>query len=178
VAALCVVILLAGCDSPVRLMPTLVSFRSGDVDPFEKAGYKVQRTDLPVFYVTHRGAVIDKPEPIHTLLPGERLRMGVARMRIGDDTPDWMTLHRLSTSDDPAERPIVHLEGLEQVAALGAGEPWRDRPTPRPSSPASTGRWRPARSANGWSTCTAPTTRWRGPRRRPPSCAISPAGAS
>jgi esterase/lipase superfamily enzyme len=121
-AALCFVMLLAGCDAPVRLMPTPLSFRSGDVDPFEKAGYKVQGTDLPVFYVTNRGAVIEKPEPIYTLLPSERLRMGVAHMRIGDDTLDWETLHRLSTSDDPDERPIIHLEGLEQMAALGPGE--------------------------------------------------------
>lgn len=121
-AALCFLLLLAGCESPVRLMPTPVSFRSGDVDPFAKAGYQVQGTDLPVFYVTNRGAVIEKPEPIHTLLPSERLRMGVAHMRIGDDTLDWETLHRLSTSDDPDERPIVHLKGLEQMAALGPGE--------------------------------------------------------
>lgn len=121
-AALCILLLLAGCDSPVRLMPTPVSFRSGEVDPFEKAGYKLQGTDLPVFYVTNRGAVIEKPEPIHTLLPSERLRMGVAHMRIGDATLDWETLHRLSTSDDPDERPIIHLEGLEQKAALGPGD--------------------------------------------------------
>ena len=112
-AALCVATLLAGCQSPVRLMPTPVSFRSGAVDPFEMAGYQMQGTDLPVFYVTNRGAVIEKPEPIHTLLPSERLRMGVAHMRIGDDTLDWETLHRLSTSDDPDERPIVHLKRLK-----------------------------------------------------------------
>jgi len=121
-AALCALMLLAGCDSPVRLMPTPVSFRSGDVDPFAKAGYKVQGTDVPVFYATNRGAVVEQPEPIHTLLPSERLRMGVAHVRIGDDTLDWETLHRLSTSDDPDERPVVHLQRLEQMASLGPGE--------------------------------------------------------
>jgi esterase/lipase superfamily enzyme len=48
--------------------------------------------------------------------------MGVAHMRIGDDTLDWATLHRLSTSEDPDERPIIHLKGLEQKAALGSGD--------------------------------------------------------
>ena len=90
-----------------------MSFRSGEVDPFQKAGFEVQGIDLPVFYVTNRGAVVEKPEPKHTLLPSERLRMGEAHMRIGDDTLDWETLHRLSTSDDPDERPIVHLKRLE-----------------------------------------------------------------
>ena len=114
--------LLAGCDAPVRLMPTPVSFRSGDVDPFAKAGYRVQGTDVPVFYATNRGAVVEKPEPIHTLLPSERLRMGVAHVRIGNETLDWETLHRLSTSDDPDERPIVHLERLEQMVSLGPAD--------------------------------------------------------
>src|SRR5512137_2830995 len=114
--------LLAGCASPVRLMPTPVPFNSGDVDPFAHAGTKVLGTDVPVLYATNRGAVIEQPEPLHTLLPSERLRMGVAHVRIGDDTLDWETLHRLSTSDDPDERPIVHLEGLEQMAALGPGD--------------------------------------------------------
>jgi len=114
-------VLLGACESPVRLMPTPVSFRSGDVDPFEAAGSKVHGTDVPVLYVTNRGAVIEKPEPIYTILPSERLRMGVAHVRIGDDTLDWETLHRLSTSDDPDERPIVELDGLEPLAALAAG---------------------------------------------------------
>jgi hypothetical protein len=108
-------------------MPTPVAFRSGDVGPFEKAGYQVQGTDLPVFYVTNHGAIIEKPEPIHTLLPSER--MGVAHMRIGDDTLDWKTLHRLSTSDDPDERPIIHLKGWNRWPPWARATPWQDRPT-------------------------------------------------
>lgn len=108
--ALLLAVLLSGCESPVRLMPTPVSFRSGDADPFAQAGSKlVGTTDVPVLYATNRGAVIEKPEPIHTVLPSERLRMGVAHVRIGDETLTWEALHRLSTSDDPDERPIVQL---------------------------------------------------------------------
>lgn len=97
-ALLCLTLLFSGCQSPVRLMPTPVSFRSGDIDPFAQAGSKLQSTEVPVLYLTNRGAVIEKPEPIHTMLPSERLRMGVAHVHIGDDTLDWSTLHRLSTS--------------------------------------------------------------------------------
>jgi esterase/lipase superfamily enzyme len=115
-------LLLTACQSPVRLMPTPVSFRSGELDPFAQAGAKLQTTEVPVLYVTNRGAVIEKPEPLYTILPSERLRMGVAHVRIGDETLDWETLHRLSTSDDPDERPLVQLDWLEQQASLGAGE--------------------------------------------------------
>ncbi len=116
--ALCIALLVAGCESPVRLMPTPVSFRTTDVDPFVTAGAQALGTDVPVFYVTNRGAVVEKPEPLHTMLPSERLRMGVAHVRIGDDTLDWDTLHRLSTSDEPDERPIVQLDWLEPIASL------------------------------------------------------------
>lgn len=116
-------VLLAACESPVRLMPTPVSFRSSEADPFAQAGNAlVGTTDVPVFYATNRGAVVEKPEPIHTVLPSERLRMGVAHVRIGDDTLSWEALHRLSTSDDPAERPIVQLEKLEPMASIGPND--------------------------------------------------------
>lgn len=121
-AALSITALLAACDAPVRLMPTPVSFRSADVDPFATAGTKVLGTDVPVLYVTNRGAVIETPEPIFTILPSDRLRMGVAHVRIGDETLDWDTLHRLSTSDDPDERPIVQLDWLEPTASLGPAD--------------------------------------------------------
>jgi esterase/lipase superfamily enzyme len=121
--------LLSACESPVRLMPTPVSFRSGDADPFAQAGSKlVGTTDVPVFYATNRGAVIEKPEPIHTVLPSERLRMGVAHVRIGDETLTWEALHRLSTSDDPDERPIVQLEMLEPLASIGPTDKVADLP--------------------------------------------------
>jgi hypothetical protein len=31
---------LAGCQTPVRLMPTPLVFRNSDIDPFEHAGYQ------------------------------------------------------------------------------------------------------------------------------------------
>jgi hypothetical protein len=115
--------LLSACESPVRLMPTPVSFRSGDTDPFVQAGNKlVGNTDVPVFYATNRGAVVEQPEPIHTVLPSERLRLGVAHVRIGDETLTWEALHRLSTSDDPDERPIVQMEMLEPLASIGPND--------------------------------------------------------
>lgn len=112
-------VLLAGCQtSPVRLMPTPVPFVDGYIDPFRTAGAGSGSTEVPVFYVTNRAALIEKPEPIYLTVPADTLRMGVAHVRIGDGTLDWETLHRLSTSADPEERPIVRLQRLEQMAAL------------------------------------------------------------
>jgi esterase/lipase superfamily enzyme len=120
-ASLLVAALLAGCQTPIRLMPTPVSFRTGEVDPFDKAGATAHATDVPVLYATNRGAVIQDPVPLYTILPSERLRMGVAHVQIGDGTLDWETLHRLSTSDDPDQRPIVQLDRLDPMASLEPG---------------------------------------------------------
>ncbi len=65
---------------------------------FESAGAKLHGTEVPVLYATNRGAVIEKPEPLHTILPSERLRMGIAHVRIGDDSLDWDTLLLMGTS--------------------------------------------------------------------------------
>jgi hypothetical protein len=89
--------LLAGCYSPVRLMPTPVPFVDGYVDPFATAGVGIESTEVPVFYATNRAALVEKPEPVHLFVPTETLRMGVAHVRVGDETLDWETLHRLST---------------------------------------------------------------------------------
>lgn len=120
--------MLAGCDAPVRLMPTPVSFSNGDIDPFEKIGEKLQTTEVPVLYATNRLALIEHPEPLHTIVATDDLRMGVAHVRVGDESLDWDTLHRLSTSDDPAQRPIVHLERLEQKAVLKSNQEVKDSP--------------------------------------------------
>ncbi len=113
---------LAGCQSPVRLMPTPVPFVDGYVDPFATAGVELEGTEVPVFYATNRAALVEKPEPVHLFVPTETLRMGVAHVRVGDETLDWPTLHRLSLSADADDRPILELTALEQLATLDAGE--------------------------------------------------------
>jgi len=126
--ALAALSLLAGCQTPVRLMPTPVMFTSGDLDPFEKAGPKLQTTEVPVLYATNRLVLIEQPVPLHTILPADDLRMGIAHVRVGDEDLDWETLHRLSTSSDPDNRPIVHLQKLEQMTVLGPGKSPEDSP--------------------------------------------------
>ena len=128
-AALLLSSLLAACQSsPVRLMPTPVSFSNASVDPFETAGAHLQGTEVPVLYATNRSVLVEIPEPVHLTLASPSLRMGVAHVRIGDETLDWETLHRLSTSKDPDERPIVQLEQMEQLAVLGPKERVEESP--------------------------------------------------
>lgn len=116
-------LLLTGCQStPVRLMPTPVPLVDGYVDPFAKADVSIEGTAVPVFYATNRAVLVEKPEPLHLSIPSPVLRLGVANVRIGDESLDWEALHRLSTSADESERPILSLESMEQLATLGADE--------------------------------------------------------
>ena len=130
-AGLALAAVLAGCQSPVRLMPTPVPFVDGYVDPFATAGVELAGTEVPVFYATNRAALVEKPEPVHLFVPTETLRLGVAHVRVGDETLDWETLHRLSLSADADERPILELKKLEQLAKLDAGERVDDAPAVR-----------------------------------------------
>lgn len=102
ILALALVATLVGCQStPVRLMPTPAPLVDGYVDPFATLDAGIKGAEVPVFYATNRGAVTEKPEPVHTIFPTDTLRMGIAHVRIGDGMLDWETLHRLSTSADP-----------------------------------------------------------------------------
>ncbi|MEN9544227.1 MAG: hypothetical protein RLZZ598_1060 [Pseudomonadota bacterium] len=120
--------LLAGCQTPVRLMPTPVKFTTGEIDPFQNAGPLAQGNEVPVLYATNRGLLIDVPQPIYTIFPSERLRMGVAHVRIGDEQLSWEELHALSTSADPGQRPIVKLEKLDPMATLGPDDKVKTTP--------------------------------------------------
>jgi esterase/lipase superfamily enzyme len=113
-------ILVTGCQTPVRLMPTPVAFSAGDIDPFGGAEAKLARTDVPVLYATNRQPAAEWPEPVFTMLPGAQLRVGIAHARIGDDPLDWETLHRLSTSNDIEQRPIVRFDWLDPKGSLSA----------------------------------------------------------
>ncbi len=111
---------LGGCQSPVRLMPTPVGFASTELDPFQTG--RPQSTEVPVLYATNRLPLTDSGEPLFTILPSDDVRLGIAHVRVGDEALDWETLHRLSTSDDPGQRPIVHLERLQAMALLRAND--------------------------------------------------------
>jgi esterase/lipase superfamily enzyme len=98
-----------------------VAFSAGHVDPFDGTAAKLARTDVPILYATNRLPLMDTAAPLFTALAGAELRVGIAHVRIGDDPLDWETLHRLSTSDNIEQRPIVQLDWLESKGTLPTG---------------------------------------------------------
>lgn len=122
-ALLAVVTVLAGCQTPVRLMPTPVAFSIGDIDPFSQTEAKLARTDVPILYATNRTPFIETPERLFTAVPSPQVRVGIAHVLIGDNPLDWDTLHRLSLGEPVDQRPIVQLDWLEPKGVLPINAP-------------------------------------------------------
>uniref|UniRef100_UPI0028AA729A hypothetical protein n=1 Tax=Achromobacter sp. TaxID=134375 RepID=UPI0028AA729A len=75
--------LLAACSSPVQLMPTPVKFTTGQSDPFaHKAAADL--TSIPLLYATNRAVFLESRQPFYSIFPSDTLRMGVAKVQIGD----------------------------------------------------------------------------------------------
>lgn len=113
-------LLLAACSSPVHLMPTPVKFTASQGDPFANKIIQEDRTAIPLLYATNRAALVEsRHHPVYTIFPSDTLRLGVAHVRIGDGTLDWNRVRELSTSASEARRPILNLERMEELLALG-----------------------------------------------------------
>ena len=110
-------LMLPGCSSPVRLMPTPLKFTTGYVDPFAN-GTNGESSFISLFYATNRAVLIESRQPVYTIFPSDTLRLGVAQVRIGDGQLDWDRITALSTSDVERGRPILTLERLEEQAAF------------------------------------------------------------
>jgi len=116
------VILLTGCQHPVRLMPTPVVFATGE-HSFLSANRSLETTNqVQVFYATNRVLLGPRGARLYTSLPGERLHLGLATVRIGPEGKPWETLFALSTTSWVTERPVLRLESLDELAAIGSGE--------------------------------------------------------
>ncbi|MGB5761283.1 MAG: hypothetical protein WBM58_01890 [Sedimenticolaceae bacterium] len=116
--ALCCLVILSGCQPAVYLMPTPVALAGGDFNPFERAGEADKDTQVPVLYATNRVPLGNPGKPVYTIFAGDLIRLGWARLRIGDDRFDFPALVALSTGAQTEGRPRLFLEQLDEWSAL------------------------------------------------------------
>jgi esterase/lipase superfamily enzyme len=115
--ALLALVTLSACQPAVYLMPTPIALRSGDINPFERYAEGDEDTRVPVWYATNRLPITASDPPIYSIFPSDDIRLGKARLRIGEDELDWASLIALSTGEGAEDRPRLFLEELsEQVA--------------------------------------------------------------
>lgn len=113
--------LLAACQPAMQLMPPPLAFTQ-EHKPLVTGDVAARNApEIPVFYATNRGVVLETQPPVYTIFPGTDLRMGTAHMRVGDGTLTWEQLNTLSTTQPEGRRPTIRLERLDEATVLGAG---------------------------------------------------------
>ena len=110
-----VVLLLASCHTkPVAqwLLPTPVMYLEGQVRPFDHLPASQQSPETEVFYATNR----KRAGLSYGAGMTEEMRLGVARMRLGNEDETWSTLVDASTEHPRPEPLSVKVDTATEVA--------------------------------------------------------------
>jgi esterase/lipase superfamily enzyme len=119
------ILLLTACQSTVYMMPTPELLRTGERDPFAANPGKALSPDVQVAYVTNRLPAFNSGRWPYVTLFDQKLRLGLATVRVGGET---YTTDELYTSSTAAEResavPLTLVATSEQATlAAGQGSP-------------------------------------------------------
>jgi esterase/lipase superfamily enzyme len=109
---------LAGCQPKVYLMPTPVALTTGEIDLFGRTGPADKGTSVPVLYATNRVPLSTADERVYSIFASDEVRLGLASLRIGDDSLDWEALRALSQRASKEKRPLLVLESVQESATL------------------------------------------------------------
>lgn len=115
-----VIWLLAGCSSAVRLMPTPTLFTTDEPGAFTGVPTIAESTEVEVFYATNRFPVGPADSRYYSRVRSNQMRVGVATLRIGDESKTVAALRAMSTSAVEGTRPVLSLTETREMAALDA----------------------------------------------------------
>ncbi|MGD8953412.1 MAG: alpha/beta hydrolase, partial [Desulfobacterales bacterium] len=117
-----------GCQPTVYLMPTPAIMATGEINPFNINPNIEESNRVDVLFATNRQPLGGDDNRTYTIFPGDKLRVGIAHFTIGGKSTDWREVFELSTSDKDRDRPALHLEDLQELAAI----PLDDETAPLP----------------------------------------------
>lgn len=122
--ALGLLLVLVACQPTMYLMPTPTALSTGEIDPFASNPTLEKDTRVPVLFATNRVPFGTADSRAYTIFADDTVRLGLATLRIGDETLDWESLHAISSGGEVEERPPLFLDKIEEWAAIdfGAGE--------------------------------------------------------
>jgi esterase/lipase superfamily enzyme len=112
--------LLAACTSAVRLMPTPTLFTSGEPGAFTGLPPIADSTEVQVLYATNRMPVGPADSRHYTRVRSDQMRLGVATLRIGDDSKTAASLRAMSSSVVAGDRPALLLTATREMATVDA----------------------------------------------------------
>ncbi len=105
-----------GCQKTVYLMPTPAVMSTGEHNPFANNPVLEKSNRVEVFFTTNRAPFYDKAHRTYTIFPGERMRLGVASLGIGEEETSWLEIFTMSTSSDGQDRPALVLNHIDEMA--------------------------------------------------------------
>ena len=111
-------LVLAACQPTVFLMPTPTALSTGEIDPFAKNPVLEKDTRLPVLFATNRVPLGTADARAYTIFASDTVRLGLATLRIGDETLDWESLRAISSGGEVKKRPPLLLDHIEEWAAI------------------------------------------------------------
>ncbi len=112
---------LAACQPTVFLMPTPTALSTGEINPFATNPVLDKDTRIPVFFATNRVPYGTADSRAYTLFAGDTVQLGLATLRIGDESLDWAGLHAISSGGEVEERPPLVLDKIDEWAAIDLG---------------------------------------------------------
>jgi esterase/lipase superfamily enzyme len=107
-----------GCQPAVYLMPTPAVISTGEHNPFSANPQLEQSTRVPLLYATNRIPMGESRDRTYTIWVDQSLRIGAARLRIGEEETTWEKLYRMSIGERQEERPRLVLENLTELEAF------------------------------------------------------------
>ena len=118
-----------GCQPTVYLMPTPEALTSGKHDPFSTNPEAEFGNRNHVAYATNRLPVGSDDNRKYLTLFDNKLRLGVARVRIGGENDSWEALRVVSTTGEREGGIPLTLENAVELAVV-PGEPRSDELSP------------------------------------------------
>ncbi len=117
-AVAAIIVALSFHQPPMRLMPTPVVFLDGAPNAFAANPNLVRDNSIELFYATNRLPIGPRTNRVYAITPSRDLQMGVATIRIGDETTMWDTIYAMSTNTVEDRRPQLILDNLTELASL------------------------------------------------------------
>lgn len=112
------VLLMAGCQPAVYMMPTPAAITSGDLDPFADTPEEQRDSNITLGYATNRKPVGAKKSRFYSRDFDQDIRMGDVTVRIGDGNKTWDEIRELSLKGARKDQVLLSMENVEELAVL------------------------------------------------------------
>ena len=82
-------------QATVYLMPTPAVISEGDFNPFDINPGRAKSKDLQILFATNRIPAAIGDHRTYTIFPGDKLRMGSIKIKIGEKGTSWESILKL-----------------------------------------------------------------------------------